>query len=154
MSYWLTVHWPPLQEWAKPPMGVYVADGRQEAGRDLRPGDLIFIYQAKTGKPRKDAKPYRLGREGIVFLVRATTGIEERSEEEPEIFKDGTTRWWKWQAKTSLEECGFCPRQVVCQVLGYDLNYNFRGFGKQRSGLAPLEKTKFDSLYKRFRRAF
>ena len=75
MGYWLTAHWPPLQEWAKPPLGVYLADGRQEAGQDLRPGDLVFVYQAKTGKPRKDGKPYRLGREAVVFLVRATTGI-------------------------------------------------------------------------------
>jgi hypothetical protein len=154
MGYWLTAHWPPLQEWAKPPLGVYLADGRQEAGQDLRPGDLVFIYQTKTGKPRKDGKPYRLGREALVFLVRATTRIKEFSEEEREVYKDGTTLWWKWQAKTSLEEYGFCPRQIVCQVLGYNPNYNFRGFGKQHSGLLPLDKTQFDFLYRRFRHRF
>jgi len=154
MRYWLTVHWPPLQEWRTPPLGVYLTDGREEAGQDLRPGDLIFIYQTKTGKTRKDAKPYRLGRQGIVFLVKAAGKIQERSEEEPERFKDGTTRWWKWQADARLKEYGFCPRQIVCQVLGYDSNYNFRGFGEQHSGLAQLEKTGFDSLYRRFRQAF
>jgi len=152
MKYWLTVHWPPLQEWAKPPLGVYLADGRQMAGQDLRSGDLIFIYQSKTGRPRADAKPYRLGREGLVFLVRATTGIEEYPEESPEIYKGGQTLWWKWQAKTKLEEYGFCPRQIVCQVLGYNPNYHFRGF--RRSGLARLDKTQFNELRRRFRQAF
>ncbi len=70
-----------------------MADGRQEAGQGLRPGDLVFIYQTKTGKPRKDGKPYRIGREAVVFLVRATTGIKECSEEERELYKDGTTFW-------------------------------------------------------------
>lgn len=122
--------------------------------RTLDLGDFVFIYQTKTGKPRKDRKPYRLGREAVVFLVRATTGIKECSEEERELYKDGTTLWWKWQAKTSLKEYGFCPRQIVCQVLGYNPNYNFRGFGKQRSGLLPLDKTQFDLLYRRFRHRF
>ena len=154
MRYWLTVQWPPLQEWTKPPLGVYLADGRQKAGQNLRPGDLIFIYQAKTGRPIKGAGPYRLGREGIIFLVKATTEIEEHPGEKPTQYKNGTTLCWKWQAKTLLEEYGFCPRQIVCQVLGYHPNYTFRGFGIYRSGLYELEKNEFDSLLERFRKAF
>ena len=127
MGYWLTVHWPPLRK-KELPMNLYLADGRQEAGQAIRPGDLIFIYQTRTGRPRMDAKPYRLGRQGIVVLVKAETGIQECSEN-PETYKNGTTLWWKWQAKTSLKEYGFCPPEVVCQVLKYEPHYNFRGFG-------------------------
>jgi hypothetical protein len=122
------------------------------AGQDLKPGDLIFIYQSKTGRRRADAKPYRLGRGGLVFLVRATTRITEHPEEPPETYKAGPSLCWKWKAKTVLEEYGFCPRKIVCEVLGYNPNYNFRGF--KRSGLAQLDKTQFDELRRRFRQAF
>ena len=52
MNYWMTTHWPP-REYRDDDShsGVYLPDGRQQAGRDLRIGNFVLIYESLTGRP-------------------------------------------------------------------------------------------------------
>jgi len=161
VNYWLNIHWPPLQEDKPEPPSplpdpeyhyrVYLPDGRQNAGEDLKQGDYVFIYETKTGRARKGAGKYAPGRQGIIALVRVLTPIMEKPDEQPEEYLDGSVLWWKWQARSQVRQLGFCSRRDVCSILGYSKDYNFRGYGEARSGLRKLTKEQFDSLLEYFR---
>ena len=149
MNFWITTHWPPLEghenvEWR---YHIFLPDGREQAGEELRPGDLIFIYESKTGRPLSNStRKYIVGREGIVALVEAKSRVVEHNNVTPEEYADGSVICWKWQARTEVNRMGFCSRIQVCRALGYNRNYTLRGFGDHRSGLKKLTMEQFDSL--------
>jgi len=150
MNYWINIHWPPFAKDKPTPSSsdppyhyrVYLPDGRQDAGQELKADDYIFIYETKYGKPRRDRSKYAPGRQGIIALVCARTPICEKTSEEREEYLDGSTIWWKWQAKTDKKKLGFCPHDDVCKILGYSPNWTLHGFGDQRSGLKKLTNKK------------
>lgn len=156
MRYWLNIHWPAYKKDKPDPPSplpdpeyhywVYLPDGRQSAGKHLEPGDLVLIYETKKGRATKEGGMYALGQQGIVALVKALTPVTEKPDEPPEEYVDGSVLWWKWQARTQVRQLGFCTRQDVCRILGYSKAYNFRGYGKDKSGLGELTKEEFDSL--------
>ena len=54
MNYWMTTHWPPdesedLETFI--PQGIWLPNGREQAGADIEIGDRVLIYQSKTGRP-------------------------------------------------------------------------------------------------------
>jgi len=162
MSYWINIHWPPFAK-DKPTLSssdppyhyrVYIPDGRQHAGRELQPGDYVFIYETKWGRPRKDGEKYaEPGRQGIIALVYAHTPICPNPSEKHEEYLDGSTILWKWQAKTDKKKLklGFCPHNDVCKILGYSPKWTLRGFGDKRSGLKKLrDKKQIKALLKYF----
>ncbi len=154
MNYWITSHWPPFAD-DKPTLSspdpeyhyrVYLPDGRQSAGRELRKGDLLFIYESKTGRPLKSERRYASGRMGVIALVSALTSILEKPNEEPEEYMDGSSICWKWQAETKVKKLGFCSHDNVCRILRFKKGYTFHGFGDQHSGLKKLSEKQFESL--------
>jgi len=159
MNYWITTHWPPfLQD--KPTLSspdpqyhyrVYLPDGREEAGQEMMKGDYVFIYESKTGRPLRNGRNYAYGRQSVIALVRTTSPIQEKSDEEPEEYADGSIICWKWQAETQEQEIGFCSRVNVCRALGYREGYTFRGFGDKHSGLKKLSKKQYEALLACFR---
>lgn len=160
MKYWLNIHWPPRQKHKPDPPSplpdpeyhyrVYLPDSREDAGKDLEAGDFIFIYETKAGRATKEGGRYALGRQGIVALVKALTAIMEKPDEKPEEYVDGSTLWWKWQARTQVRRLGFCSRLDVCKIFGYSADYYFRGFGDNRSGLKELTNDEFTALLETF----
>jgi len=161
MNYWINSHWPPFaKDKPEPPSPlpdpeyhyrVYLPDGRQDAGRELRKDDCIFIYETKWGRTLKSGEKYAIGRQGIVALVRALTSIQENPELKPDEYLNGSRIWWKWQARTQVKELGFCSHDDVCKILGYSTDYTFHGFGDRRSGLKKLTEGQFNSLLDCFR---
>ena len=160
MSYWINIHWPPFAK-DKPTLSssdppyhyqVYVPDGRQHAGRELQPGDYVFIYETKWGRPRKDGEKYaEPGRQGIIALVCALTPICEKPSEERDEYLNGRVLWWKWQAETQVKKLGFCPHDDVCKILEYSPNWTLYGFGDQHSGLKKIDEETFKTLLNCFR---
>jgi hypothetical protein len=156
MNYWITTQWPPrVDESENVHSGVYLPHGRQDAGRDLKPGDLIFIYESKTGRTKITKDLFgnattiktRNGREGVVCLLRAKTGIMEDFDELESKYTDGSTEWWKWYADTEpIRETGFVPRTKVNAILRYKPNYLLRAFGDEKSGLKKITKEQFTAL--------
>lgn len=162
MNYWLTIHWPPLKvrtDLGSP--GVWLPDGRQQAGKDMKPGDKVLIYESLRRKPELrryiNGHTYpvssKKGRQGIVAIVEVISDIEEVSGSKPAEYADGTSIWWRWNAKTrTLSEDGFVSMKDVNKILGYSLNYNFRGFGAYKSGLKKLKEQEYLSLVELFKK--
>ena len=154
MNYWLTLHWPPYvdeNEDAQWKYGVFVAEGYQQIGRDLQPGDRVFVYETLSAPRVKRGKqfvgPKRRGQQGIVALVRAVGSLKSDPKAEPEIYEDGRELCWRFYAKTELEREAFLPLQEVRRVLGYKDQYYFR----IRGGLRKLKKAQFDGLLQQFK---
>lgn len=154
MNHWLTTHWPPLEdEPDNAPWGVWLQDGYQHVGDDLLPGDHVLIFETQSppnlvkGNSTVGTRTvkHRTGRRGIVAVVEVTSQLQESSKK-AERFADGATRWWRWMAPTRLVlHGGFVPWQQVNRVLGYEPNYNMRGFGG-RSGLKNINQEQYHQL--------
>ena len=153
MKYWLSVHWPPTVDDAQIHNGLWLHEETEEAGKDLRPGDLVFIYETKWGRPREDRLGYWLGRQGIVALFEVVElDLEKGFAWSPEVYTDGNKILWKMVARTRpIETKRFCSHDNVCDCLQYSRNYFFRGFGKFHSGLLELTGTEFGCLRNRFK---
>lgn len=75
VKYWLTSHWPPVKG-KRPVAGVWIKKGKQAAGKDLRPGDKLLIYETESGPSEllrhPDRSTTRLSRErgdGRIIMI-------------------------------------------------------------------------------------
>lgn len=154
MTYWLTTHWPPRRS-EDEALRIYLAEGREGPGARIAVGDLVFVYEAASGRtlvehlPSGATRPVpcRRGRAGIILLGRVTATLALDKTTHPEQYVDGTTTWWRWRAPLEVvSRRGFVPRPDVARALGYRLTYNFHGFGEQHSGLLQLSEARFAKL--------
>jgi len=143
MNYWLTTHWPPRKSEISSPgrYWVYLQEGCEQAGKDMQKGDLIFVYETKTGTNIIGKDRRIVGEQGIVALVEAISKLEG-SGEKPRDYENGITRHWAWQTRTRLVKKCYISRQEICRALGYDLGFNLRF----RSGLKKLSEKQFKDL--------
>lgn len=164
MNYWLTTHWPPYVD--EPADGVasglWLPDGRESAGTATAKGDLVFIYQPRSGRTlvetqadgSKRNRVCRQGREGIVALGEVEAQFTALADSTPDQYADGTSVWWRWYAPlTLLNRSGFVGRAELLPVIDYSANYNLRGLGEQHSGLKKLDVSQFEQLLALFRSA-
>jgi RecB family endonuclease NucS len=162
MNYWLTTHWPPYEDEPADSVaaGVWLAEGRQSAGASMGQGDLVFIYQPRTGRTLIETqadgstrnRACQVGREGIVALGRVEAPISAQADAVPERYTDGTETWWRWYAPIKLlNRSGFVSRAVFLPILGYSTNYNLRGLGEAHSGLKKLDQRQFEELVRMYR---
>jgi len=158
-SYWITTHWPP--EIGKSlDYAVYLCDGDQSVGSDMKEGDRVWIYQSKGGRlvirQRPDGSEYCpkriLGREGVIALVEVITPLHDIGGK-PERYDDHTEGWWRWKAETRLINLsGFVPRRDLNLLLEYQPNYGFRGFGQKKSGLMQIDETLHKMILQEFKK--
>jgi hypothetical protein len=164
LNYWLTTHWPPRvgDDPNDVANGVRLPDGREQAGAELKKGDIVFVYQSRSGRPvkRKTVGGTEIvvhsieGREGIIAVCEAQSEIYEDVDSEPSKYIDGSVIWWRWHAPLmTLTKSGFVSRQSMNTILGYKSNFNLRGFGDLHSGLKKINKDQHSSLLKLFRGA-
>jgi len=163
MNYWMTTHWPPhrnedLEKFI--PAGIWLPDGREQAGADIEIGDMVLIYQSKTGRPeKKNIKGkevvFRLaeGKEGIIAIAEVTGDLEKLGDSVPSKYTYGKDIWWRWHAKTEpISMNGYVPRLKVNQILGYKPGNTLRGFGDFKSGSKKLTEDKYDDLVQEFKK--
>lgn len=104
-------------------------------------GDHIFIYETKTGRQLRDrVYNYKVGKQGIIALVKAISLLE--TDEELEKYEDGSEILWGWRVRTKLVRKCYISRKDVCKIFNYSPNYIFRGFGYLRK----LTKKYFETL--------
>ena len=161
MNYWMTTHWPPREdEGNNTTCGVWLPEGREEAGKEVVEGDFVFVYESRTGRTAVrrtiEGAEQRVkcltGREGLILIGRAMSSFHIEPDSKPEIYVDGTSIWWRWYVPlVVLSRSGFVPRKEVNRVLGYKSTFNFRGFGEVHSGLKKITKTEYDELIVLFR---
>lgn len=160
MNYWITTHWPPRQgEPDEVSPGISLPEGRHTAGNDIAPGDLVLIYQSKTGRVLLRKRPdgmvsrvaSRLGRGGLVCVARVTGALSIVSDSSPEHYGDGTSLWWRYYAPAeALSRSGFVPRSELAVLLGYKSGNTFHGFGDQHSGLKRISEDQYTNIVERF----
>jgi hypothetical protein len=159
-QYWVTTHWPPLRG-GQQSFGVYLCDGRQEAGAGLQAGDKVLIYEARTGPDILHKRPdgteewvkHELGREGIIIIAELEENLYCDDDEPMTHYRDGTKRRWCWCADGRMVNVsGFVPRDKAAELLGYKSGYNFRGFGTLHSGLLQIDEDVYRALVEEFKR--
>jgi len=163
MHYWMTTHWPPnegvdLEKHV--PKGVWLPDGREEAGADIQIGDRILIYESKTGRSEiKNIKGQKVvvrpaqGKEGIVEIAEVTGDLEALGDSEPSKYTSGDDIWWRWYADTEpVTMNGFLPRLKVNEILHFEPNYPLHGFGDLHSGRKKLTERQYIELVDEFKK--
>ena len=157
MNYWITTHWPRREDESvdNPPSDIWVQDGHQHVISRVLRGDLVFIYESKTGPTvvrrytdgTTQRRRCRKGRGGIVAIAEVTAKAYESEDSRPEERADGTTMWWRYCAPTrSANSTGFLPREQVARLLGFSDRYPFRGSGDGHSGLKQITEEEFNSI--------
>ncbi len=155
MRYWLTVHWPRLEDASvQYPLRVWLQDGKESVGAELAAGDHVLVYETKYGPARRLASASgikrevssAIGRQGIVAVAKATGPFAQDKSFEKFEYGDGSQRWWCWHAPLTLLERGDVPLVQVNRVLGYSPKYVFRGFGAHHSGLKQITREQYSSL--------
>jgi hypothetical protein len=145
MNYWMTTHWPPARDKpVKPHRHIFLEDDKLAAADGLSVGDVVFIFELKSGESvvRSDGTRVarRVGRRGIVSRA-IVESVPEDQRVAPERYANGTSRWWRWKAETRQSDeitSRFVPHQRVNEILGYKKDNPLRAPGKLRSGLLRL----------------
>jgi hypothetical protein len=157
MNYWLTTHWPRPQDTpgSEPYADVWVKHGQWDVIKHLAPGDLVFIYESKSGAlplgENPDGSTYRLpkteGRAGVVALVRVSKCAIELPDSREVPYDNGQLLWWRYRALTEPVNSGACiPREEFLPAIGYNPNWNLHGFGDNHSGVKRLTVEQFTAL--------
>lgn len=155
--YWLTTHWPLIQSNSDVHhRNIYLQEGHQSVGSQMRPGDKVLIYESVTGPTLVERlpdgtdcpMPRHVGRRGIVTVADVAHGFTRRPPQEAiEQYVDGTQMNWAWRATTTSHASnGFAPKAEVLRVLGYNPGYTMRGFGQMNSGLREIRKSDYEEL--------
>jgi hypothetical protein len=137
-----------------------LAAGREAAGLELEPGDLILFYQPKSGRAvrqsdadgRESWVPTVAGRQGLAAVAE----IEGRATRDAQIGKteyvDGTELCWCWHAPVNaFSTDGYVPLSDVNRILGFKPAYNFGGFAYRNSGLREIKAGQYWALVEIFR---
>jgi hypothetical protein len=135
--------------------GIWVSEKNRHVIERVKPGDLVFIYETRSGPIVLRAyidgtikkAPCRQGRGGVVALVRATQYAQQPEDSQPERYADGSRIWWRYYATTeSINSAGFIPQRQFAMLLGHPPNYHFRGYGEKNSGLREIPSALFDNI--------
>ena len=122
---------------------------------DVKPGDMLLVYESQTGQNyysedgdgNKIIVKHERGRGGIISIARITGHLQQIINSKPTKYIDGSVRNWNWWVDGELvNDSGFVNRRTTAKLLGYNENYNFRGFGKKRSGLKKITEIEYQAL--------
>lgn len=113
VQYWLTAHWPP--ESSERPAGVFIRRHKNKSKdeaksaalqlqREIRRGDLVFVYETKTHPENR----YLKGKGKVIALL----GVKQNSEP-----IEGKGRWipvkeTRWEAEVD------CPSEIATHITG------------------------------------
>lgn len=161
MRYWIAAQSPPLEGSPDQKFDrLSLAAGREAAGRELEVGDLVLVYQSKSGRAVRlreadgTEKKVRTvaGRQGIAALVEVTGPIAHDPEIGRTHYVDGTELCWSFGVPTdTFSAHGHVPLSDVNRVLGFKPTYNFGGFAYRSSGLREIEAHQYWALVELFR---
>ncbi|TET32847.1 MAG: hypothetical protein E3J72_18630 [Planctomycetota bacterium] len=160
MKYWITTHWPPL-EGNGPSYGVYICDGREEAGLGLRAGDKVLIYEIgscpdvlhKRADGSEEWISHKRGRKGIIAIAELDEELYCDDDEPMTHYRDGAKRRWCWRAEgRMLNVSGFVSYARAAEFMGKGPGFRFRAIGKRKSGLLQIEEDVYRALVEEFKR--
>ncbi len=161
MRYWISAQAPPLEGSPEQEFDcLSLAAGREAAGLELEPGDLVLVYQSRSGRAvrRREADGTEAWVQTVAGLqgIAAIAEVEGRVTRDPQIGKtayvDGTELCWCWRAPINgFSIDGYVPLSDVNRILGFKPAYNFGGFAYRNSGLREIEAAQYWALAGIFR---
>ncbi len=131
MRYWLTTNWPPERGTGRAFTRVWVPDRLRDDAVRVRPDDIVFVYETKTGPKRKqevDGEEFSVdretGRQGIIAMVRVRAEMVRRADTTK---YDGKNYGFTFSARTEpIWDSGFASPAVVRRALGWDVEAPIR----------------------------
>jgi hypothetical protein len=160
MNYWITTHWPPrVCEERFSDTGAWVQDKKQAVLNEMRPGDMLFIYESGSGKNvikkmadgTEDLVRRQPGRQGVIALAEITTAPIELIGSDYDHYADGSKAWWRYKADAFvINSKGFIRRRDLARILGYREEYPFKGFGDKHSGVKRLSQDEYEAIHSAF----
>jgi hypothetical protein len=161
VRYWISAQSPPLEgSPARQLDCLSLAAGREAAGLELEPGDLVLVYQSKSGRAvrRRDADGTEewvqtvVGQQGIAAVAEVEGRVTRDAQIGKTEYVDGTELYWCWRAPVNVFSTdGYVPLLDVNRILGFKPSYNFGGFAYRNSGLRQIEAGQYWSLVEIFR---
>jgi hypothetical protein len=161
LRYWLSAQAPPPEGAPDQKFDCLpLAAGREAAGLELEPGDLVLVYQSKSGRPvrRGNADGTETwvrtvaGRQGIAAVAEVAGRVTRDAGIEKTEYIDGAELCWCWRAPLNAFSIdGYVPLSDVNRVLGFKPAYNFGGFAYRNSGLREIEGGEYWALVEIFR---
>lgn len=161
INYWFTTHWPPRIRTKRDPNGIWLAEGRQAAGTELKPNDIVYIYETATARDEIQTKTdgsFRTvrsiyGVEGVFAICRVTRELASDGLDKETKYTDGSRIWWRWYAPTEIIcTSGFVSRIELNKILKFKPGNRFRAAGTLKSGLKKLTVEEFDKILCEFRK--
>ena len=162
MRYWIAAQSPPLEGSLDQEFGrLRLAAGREAAGRELEPGDLVLLYQSRSGRAVRlreaDGTQRKVramvGRQGVAALAEVMGRLAHHPEIGKTEYVDGTELCWSWSVPTNAFSVnGHVPLSDVNRILGFKPTYNFGGFAYRSSGLREIGARQCWALVEIFRR--
>jgi hypothetical protein len=161
MNWWVTTHWPPRED--DPDNianGLWLPDGREAAGKDVRKGDMVVVYQTKTGRKEVKIQPdgqklfiKRLkGKGGVIAITEAQGPLRTDKDSATKEYTDGSKIWWRWYTPLKIKtRSGFLSRERLNKILGFASNNPLRGFGDLKSGLKKISREEFEQILEAFK---
>lgn len=156
-NYWITTHWPP-DIGDEISYSIYLYDGSERAGVNIKCGDMIWIYESKSARhkiiDKPDGSQYTLkrqqGKGGVIALAEVVRELRDIGGV-PSKYDDGSELWWRWMADGKLvNQSGFVSRMKLTEIMGYGRGYAFRGFGDKRSGLKLIDQEMHQKILEAF----
>lgn len=151
---WLTTQWPPRINSDDKHDRVRLAKGRRSVGKKLDAGDIVFIYQSKSGPKVQDRyinEKRSDGKIGVIIIATIKNHLIENTNNPLIAIYRKKRVYWSWEAEIEIEgKNGFVCADKINRILTYKPGYNFRGFGTRHSGLKMLTNAqgrKLLSLY-------
>jgi len=161
LRFWISAQSPPLEDGPEERFDrLSLAAGREAAGLELQEGDLVLVYQSKTGRAvrrrKADGTEERVrtveGRKGIAAFAKVVGRAIHDPGIETTEYVDGTKLCWSWRVPiNALAVDGHVPLLEVNRILGFKPTYNFGGFAYRDSGLREIEAHQYWALVEIFR---
>lgn len=159
MRYWFTTHWPPREDEPadRTPYGVWAPDDKLAVIKDLAQGDLVWIYEAKSGpteERQEESVTWRIrcrrGKMGVIGLVQAIEPAKQLAGSKEERYVGRPPIWWHYHAATRpFNTAGFLPMEEAVLLLGHKPGWNLHGYGGG-SGLKEIGLAAHERLLKAF----
>lgn len=163
MNYWFTTHWPPREnEENKWGQGIWLQDGKEKYGKDIKAGDMLVIYESKTGRIEKRRLangrilkiPCKTGKQGVIIIAKITSELYAYPNKPKEEYTNNTSAWWRWHAQAEVvTSSGFLPKENVNRIFGHSAKNNFRGFGKGKCRLMMMSREQFGQILTEYKSA-
>ena len=149
-KYWFTIQYPndqscPLNT-AHEHENVYAQTGRHTILSQIQLGDIVFIYETKTGEREVGTLPLYTGYQGIVTIAEVINTVVPTPTPLKHYTSGKSINWGYYVEADPVCHYGRVSQADTNKILGYKPHYNFHGFGIDYSGVKEISRNQAQQL--------